>query len=89
MERAGRADRRAARHALASYIITRPPSTARTWPVMKAASSETRKATAAATSSVVPKRPSGVRVDELVLQGLGQVLGELGQDEAGSHGVAR
>ena len=31
---------------LATYIITRPPSTARTWPVMKAASSLARNATA-------------------------------------------
>jgi hypothetical protein len=42
------------------YIITRPPSTARTWPVMNAASSDARNATALATSSVVPNRPSGV-----------------------------
>src|SRR4029077_11020037 len=44
-----------------TYIITRPPSTARTWPVMKAASSEARNATACAISSGVPNRPSGVR----------------------------
>jgi hypothetical protein len=43
------------------HIITSPPSTASTWPVMNAASSLARKATALAISSVVPKRPSGVR----------------------------
>jgi hypothetical protein len=44
----------------AGYIITSPPSTASTWPVMNAASSLARKATAWAISSVVPNRPSGV-----------------------------
>ena len=39
------------------YIITRPPSTASTWPVMYAASSDARNATAFAISSVVPNRP--------------------------------
>ena len=29
-----------------------------------------------------PKRPSGVRADDLVLQRVGQVLGQLGEDEA-------
>src|SRR5207302_898071 len=38
----------------------RPPSTTRTWPVMNPAAGEQRKATAAATSSAVPSRPSGV-----------------------------
>ena len=51
-----RADRRAGPH-----IITRPPSTASTWPVMNDASSLARNATADAISSVVPNRPSGVR----------------------------
>src|SRR5205823_11587827 len=37
-----------------------PPSTAMTWPVMKPARSEQRKATAAATSSAVPSRLIGV-----------------------------
>ena len=64
------------------YIITRPPSTARTWPVMKAASSEARKATAAATSSVVPNRPSGVRAMSSSRSGWGRSCGQLGQDEA-------
>jgi hypothetical protein len=44
-----------------SHIIKSLPSTASTWPVMKAASPEARKATALAISSVVLKRPSGVR----------------------------
>ena len=61
----------------ARYIITRPPSTARTWPVMKAASSVARKATALAISSVVPKRPSGVRRVISLLERLRQVLGQL------------
>ena len=46
----------------ATYIITRPPSTARTCPVMYAASSEARNVTALAMSSTVPKWPSGVAV---------------------------
>ena len=41
---------------LPRYIITRPPSTPRTWPVMNAASSLARNATAFAISSVVPNR---------------------------------
>jgi hypothetical protein len=45
---------------LSTYIMTRPPSTANTCPVMKAASSLARNATAFAISSVVPNRPSGV-----------------------------
>lgn len=37
-----------------------PPSTTSAWPVTKAASSEARKATTAATSSGVPKRAIGI-----------------------------
>jgi len=37
------------------YIITRPPSTARTWPVMYPASSDARNVTAFAMSWTVPK----------------------------------
>ena len=37
-----------------------PPSTTSVWPVMYAASSQARKATAAATSRAVPARPTGV-----------------------------
>ena len=48
-------------HQASPHIITRPPSTASTWPVMNEASSLARNATADAISSVVPNRPSGVR----------------------------
>jgi hypothetical protein len=40
--------------------INIPPSTDSTWPVIRAALSEEKNATAAATSSVVTGRPSGV-----------------------------
>ena len=56
---------------------------------MNAASSLTRNATAAAISSVSPNRPRGVAAPELLLEGLGQVAGELGVDEPGRDGVAR
>src|ERR1700730_17766302 len=42
--------------------IDRPPSTTSTWPVMKPAAGEHRNATAAATSSALPSRCSGVRL---------------------------
>ena len=54
------------------YIITRPPSTASTWPVMNAASSLTRNATAAAISSVSPNRPSGVAARSRSLRASGR-----------------
>ena len=41
-----------------------PPLTARTCPVIYAASSDARKHTAAATSSTVPKRASGIWADQ-------------------------
>src|SRR3712207_727985 len=47
-----------------------PPSTVRTWPVTKAAPGAARKATAAATSSGVPKRPRGVCLRRLSLKDL-------------------
>ncbi len=37
-----------------------PPSTAKTWPVIHEASSPRRKRAAAAMSSTVPRRPSGI-----------------------------
>src|SRR4029077_4338222 len=42
------------------HYSDKPPSTARTWPVMKPALCEQRKATAAAISSAVPSRLIGV-----------------------------
>ena len=74
---------------VASYIITRPPSTASTWPVMKAASSEARKATADATSSAVPKRPSGVRLVSSSLSASGRSCVSSVSTKPGRHRVDR
>src|SRR5690606_13660324 len=53
-------DHHAAGRVAAAHDIASPPSTDRRAPVMNEASSEHRNATAAATSSGVPSRPSGV-----------------------------
>jgi hypothetical protein len=65
-----------------AYIITRPPSTASTWPVMNAASSEQRSA--AGVGDLLRRREAADRRArcDLGLERFRQVLGQLRQDEA-------
>ena len=58
--------------------MPRPPSTGMTAPVTNEAASPHRKATTAATSSAVPKRPMGMAAASRSLAGLGQRVGHGG-----------
>jgi hypothetical protein len=79
-----------------AQLIVRPPLTLRVWPVMYAASSEAKKATALAMSSGAAKRRNGIASGEALAQ-LGVVaahrgeqggVGGAGADDVDSHLVA-
>ena len=64
------------------YIITRPPSTASTWPVMNAASSRGEEGDRVGDLLGRPEPAERRPLGELRLEVLGQVLGQLGEHEA-------